>query len=126
MERECKILVIDDDLLFRIVIKEMIWSKYPQLKVVEVGTIDSAIDKAKTCQPDFIVLDIDFDIDNRMQMIRDIRSSSPNAVILALSGYDETEYEQIVLETGVDHFLSKFSCSGKQIMDLIESALSDP
>ena len=81
------------------------------------------IDEARDHQPDLIILDIDFVGDNRMRLIRDIKSSAPDVTILALSGNDAPEYEQAVLENGADHFLSKFSYSGKQIMDLIESVL---
>ena len=124
MEHNNTILIIDDDVRFRIVIKEMIWSKYPELKILEADTVKSAIGETKSRQPDFIVLDIDFDVDTRIQLIRDIKSSCPEATILALSGNDTPEFERVILETGVDHFLAKFSCSGKQIMDLIESTLS--
>lgn len=117
------ILIVDDDLRFRIVIKEMVWSKYPDLKILEADTAKSAIHEAKRRQPDFIILDIDFDLDNRFQLIRDMKSSNPQATILALSGNDALEYEQEALKNGADHFLSKFSCSGKQILDLTESVL---
>ena len=33
------ILIVDDDPRFRIVIKEMIWSKYPELKIVEADSV---------------------------------------------------------------------------------------
>ena len=52
-----------------------------------------------------------------------MKSSNPRATILALSGNDALEYKQAVLEYGADHFLSKFSYSGKQIIDLVESVL---
>jgi DNA-binding response OmpR family regulator len=52
-----------------------------------------------------------------------MKSYCPYTTILALSGNDALEYKQAVLENGADHFLSKFSFSGKQIMDLVESVL---
>ena len=119
------ILIVDDDLRFRIVFREMIWSKYPELEIIEADTVNSAIREAKRHQPDLIILDIDSGFDNRLQLIRDLKSSDPNVKILALSGNDALEYEQAVLENGVDHFLLKFSSSGKQIIDLVESVLSE-
>jgi len=117
------ILIVDDDLRFRMVIKEVVWSKYPQLEISEADTAKSAIHEAKRRQPDFIILDIDFDLDNKFQLIREMKSSNPQATLLALSGNDALEYEQEALKYGADHFLSKFSCSGKQILNLIESVL---
>jgi DNA-binding NarL/FixJ family response regulator len=114
---------VNDDLRFRIVIKEMIWSKYPELEIIEADNVNSAIDEAKNHQPDLIILDIDFDVDNRYQLIRDLKSYDPKVNILALSGSDALEYRQAALKNGADHFLSKFSSSGKQIIDLIESVL---
>jgi DNA-binding NarL/FixJ family response regulator len=101
----------------------MILSKYPKLKILEADTIKDAILKAKRHLPELIILDIDFGFDNRYQLIRGLKSSDPNVKILALSGHDALEYEQAVLENGADHFLSKFSYSGKQIFDLVESVL---
>jgi two-component system response regulator YesN len=105
------------------VIKEIILSKYPKLKILEADTIKDAVHKAKRHLPELIILDIDFGLYKRFQLIRDLKSSNPNIKIIALSGYDEIEYEQAVLENGADHFLSKFSASGKQIIDLVESVL---
>jgi DNA-binding NarL/FixJ family response regulator len=121
MRRNDTILIVDDDPRFRIVIKEMILWKYPELQIVEASTVKSCLHEAKRHQPAFIILDIDFDIDNRFQLIRDIKSSNPQTTILAMSGNDALEYKQVILEKGADHFLSKFSCSGKQIVDLVES-----
>jgi DNA-binding NarL/FixJ family response regulator len=123
MKRNYTILMVDDDPRFRIVIKEMIWSKYPELQIVEASTVKGCLHEAKRHQPALIILDIDFDIDNRFQLIRDIKASNPQATILAMSGNDALEYEQAILEHGADHFLSKFSCSGKQVFDLVESVL---
>jgi DNA-binding NarL/FixJ family response regulator len=105
------------------VFREMIWSKYPELEILEADTAKDAIHETKRHQPDLIILDIDFGFVNRLQLIRDLKSSDPNVKILALSGNDALEYEQAVLEDGADHFLSKFSSSGKQIIDLVESVL---
>jgi DNA-binding NarL/FixJ family response regulator len=123
MGRNHTILIVDDDLRFRMVFREMIWSKHPELEILEADTAKDAIHDAKRHQPDLIILDIDFGFDNRLQLIRDLKSSVPNIKILALSGNDALEYEQAVLEDGADHFLSKFSSSGKQIIDLLESIL---
>jgi len=123
MGRNDTILIVDDDLRFRIVIKEIIWSKFPELKILEADSVKDGIHEAKRHQPDFIILDIDFDIDNRFRLIRDMKSANPRATILALSGNDALDYEQAVLENGADHFLSKFSYSGKKIIDLVESVL---
>ena len=124
MEHNNTILIIDDDVRFRVVIKEMIWSKYPELKILEADTANSAIGETKSHQPVFILLDIDFDVDTRVHLIHKIKAACPKAKLLAISGNDAPEFERAILETPVDHFLAKFSCSGKQIMDLIESALS--
>jgi DNA-binding NarL/FixJ family response regulator len=117
------ILIVNDDLRFRIVIKEMIWSKYPALEILEANTLKGAIHEAKHRHLDLIILDIDFGLDKRFQLIRDLRTFNPDVKILALSGNDALEYEQAVLENGADHFLSKFSFSGKQIIDLVESVI---
>jgi DNA-binding NarL/FixJ family response regulator len=123
MVRNNTILIVDDDPRFRIIIKEMILWKYPELQIVEANTLKGCFHEAKRHQPALIILDIDFDIDNRFQLIRNIKSSNPQITILAMSGNDALEYEQVILENGADHFLSKFSCSGKQIVDLVESVL---
>jgi DNA-binding NarL/FixJ family response regulator len=123
MGRSKTILIVDDDPRFRIVIKEIILAKYPELQIVEANTVKSCLHKAKRHQPALIILDIDFDIDNRFQLIRNLKSSNPKATILAMSGNDALEYQQVILEKGADYFLSKFSCSGKQIVDLVESVL---
>lgn len=123
MARSKAILIVNDDLRFRIVIKEMIWSKYPDLEIIEADNVNSAIDEVKDHQPDLIILDIDFVGYNRMQLIHEMKSSDPNVNILALSGNDAPEYEQAVLKNGADHFLSKFSYSGRQIIDLVESVV---
>jgi DNA-binding NarL/FixJ family response regulator len=117
------ILIVNDDIRFRMVIKEMILSKYPKLKILGADTIKGANNKAKHHHPELIILDMDFGLDKRFQLIRDLKSSSPNVKIIALSGYDATEYKQAVLENGADHFLSKFSAGGKQIIDLVEFVL---
>jgi DNA-binding NarL/FixJ family response regulator len=120
-----RLLIVDDDLHFRSVFREMIHAKRPDFEILESNTVHGAIARARRNRPGLIILDIDMTADNRLQPIRDIKSSCPDAPILVLSGNDAIEYEQAARQCGADHFLSKFSSSGKQIIEKIEAVFEE-
>ena len=83
-----RVLVVDDAQLFREQVCRILRG-YTAFKVVaEAGSVPKAIEKAKSYQPDVVLLDVRMADLNGLQAIPMIKSAAPQAEILIVSQYD--------------------------------------
>ena len=80
-----KVLVVDDSMIMRTVIKEIINSA-PDLEVVgEAENGDVALKKQKELKPDLIVLDIEMPVMNGIDCLKRLKLTSSAKVIIVSS-----------------------------------------
>jgi DNA-binding NarL/FixJ family response regulator len=89
----------------------------------EADNAGQALDFMRRNQPELILVDISLPDKNGLELIKDIRSLSPNALILVVSMHDETLYAERVLRAGARGYLMKQE-GGKKLMEAIRQILS--
>jgi DNA-binding NarL/FixJ family response regulator len=108
--RNMKILLVEDSLLLRTTIKEIL-SEYPDLEVAgEAGGAPEAISLLEKMQFDMIVSDISLTMGNGFDVIRYALSpdyAHPKPVCMIVTNYTDARYLDRSTDLGVKYFYDK-------------------
>ena len=100
-----RILVVDDDPKIRAVLRRGL--AYEGYRVVDAGTGEEGLEKAREHLPDLIVLDVMLPGIDGMEVTRRLRRAGDDVAILMLTARDEVKDRVEGLETGADDYLVK-------------------
>jgi len=103
-----RVLIVDDSGFFRRRLTEILNSD-PMIEVVETAVDGKdAIDKARSCRPDVITMDIEMPVMNGIEATREIMKQRPVPIIMFSSlTYDGAQATLDALEAGATDFLPK-------------------
>ena len=118
------LLIVEDNLLYREVLKKFIASKFPNMDIEEAENGKDAFNQINAGQPDLIFMDIKLQDDNGLEMTRKIKAEYPNIVVAIITQYNEAEYRRAAYQFGAEFFISKSSSDNKEIMRIIVSISS--
>lgn len=107
MSAECRVVLADDMLDFRLLLR-LQFRKDNRFKVVaEAADGSEAIKVVDSEKPDVILLDLAMPVMDGLQAIPEIRRRSPQTRIVVLSGFDEAHMAASVQNLGADAYLQK-------------------
>jgi DNA-binding NarL/FixJ family response regulator len=107
MEKEIKVLVVDDHEIFRMGLKKIL-SRLKNIKVVgEAGNGKEFLELLSSIEVDVVLLDIEMPLLNGMEAARIAKSINPDIKIAALTMFTHDEYIQSMLDAGVQGFIVK-------------------
>jgi two-component system response regulator MprA len=107
MTNPTRILVVDDDPKLRTVVRRGL--AYEGYRVVEAGTGEEGLEKAREHLPELVVLDIMLPGIDGLEVTRRLRAAGDEVAILMLTARDEVRDRVEGLETGADDYLKPFS-----------------
>lgn len=119
-----RILIVEDNIFFRELLKDTLISQLPSLDIFEAADGKEAIEKVEALLPDLIFMDIRLGEENGLKIIQKIKAKYPKIIIAILTGYDLPEYREAARQYEVDHFLTKGISTQEEIIKLVESILS--
>jgi two-component system, response regulator YesN len=102
-----KILIVDDNVLFRRIVKEALWSRFDDIKISEVNDGEKALKEISTFLPDLILMDIRLPGENGLQLAKQIKAQQPDISVVILTSYDEPEYRDAAYRCKADHYVPK-------------------
>jgi CheY-like chemotaxis protein len=111
-----KILIVDDNILFRKLLRESLHSQFPALNIAEAKDGDEALHMFLTFQPDLIFMDIQLPDQNGLKLTRLIKDLNRDVKIIILTSYDQPEYRDAAFQHKADHY-----CSKDSFMSLIDT-----
>ncbi|OGX24401.1 MAG: hypothetical protein A3J51_00590 [Omnitrophica WOR_2 bacterium RIFCSPHIGHO2_02_FULL_45_21] len=117
MEKKIRVLVVDDSLLMRRIISDII-SSDPGLEVIDKAKNGSeAIEKILSLKPDVVTLDVNMPLINGIDVLQKIMQKQPTRIIM-LSAYTRqgTTATMKALELGAIDFIAK--PSGELSLDI--------
>ena len=119
MEREAiRIVVADDNLVFRISLRWLL-DKDPRFKVVgEAGNGLEAVAQVIEFEPDVVLLDVNMPVLDGIQAARIIASQFPAIKIVVLTMHDDPAYARSAIAAGASAILTK-GCSKDEILDAL-------
>jgi len=95
------------------------------MDVEECRSGRGVLEKVRAFVPDLIFMDIKLVGENGLEITRKIREAHCHAVIVILTSYDLQEYREAAARCGADYFVSKGTCTAREILKLVESVFSE-
>lgn len=120
-----KTLIVEDSAIYRQLLKEALYSRFPSMDISEAMDGEEALQKVKTLLPDLVFMDIKLPGESGLELTRKIKAQYPNIFIIILTTYDLPEYREAAYQYNANYFLSKGSTSKEDILTLVDSILSD-
>jgi DNA-binding NarL/FixJ family response regulator len=115
-----KILLVEDNDLFRKTVKRIICSRFPGLEIEETADAQEALRKVTIFHPDHIFMDIRIPGGDGIELTARIKSAYPHIRVVMLSNLDSPAYREAAFEAGADGFISK----RKAVLDSVCEALA--
>ncbi|WP_199248263.1 diguanylate cyclase [[Phormidium] sp. ETS-05] len=102
-----KILIIEDDLTTRLILKQSLYNAGHEVIIAETG--ESGLEKAKQLHPDLIICDWMMPVMDGLEVCRRVKNTPQLATIffILLTGREEIDDRVKGLDSGADEFLLK-------------------
>lgn len=122
-----KILIVDDDDLFRSKLREFLLAEDRGLFLLEEAPDgQKALRLIEKEIPDVVLTDIDMPGINGVELIRFIKENYPSVAIIALSAYDDYKYVRNSLKLGAKDYLLKHMVTPESLLRLLKEAVDLP
>lgn len=133
------ILVVEDDEMFRILLRDMFWIHSTDHSMIEVITRRSLAEARSYIESTQMPLDVIFvglwlltpriggimvrDMSPTLEFIKELKSSEryKNSTVVVYSRFGEKEFKEKAKEVGADHYLVKGELSPKEVVDFVET-----
>jgi DNA-binding NarL/FixJ family response regulator len=116
----CNALIVEDNATFRVVIREILHSRFPTMKIEEERDGSELFKKLDSFHPDLVFMDIRLPGENGLELTKKIKMTHPDVVVVIMTSYDLPEYRQAALQIKANHFMSKESQTS-DFLALVES-----
>lgn len=122
MKPKVKILIVEDNQLFREGLKSLLASNTGYELIAEAKDGLEALRLTRKIQPDFILLDISMPRLNGISVIKEIKSVYPDIKILALTIHESDEFVLQTFDAGANGYCVK-DCSRQELQIAIQTVL---
>jgi len=115
-----RVLLVDDHLMFREALHQML-SQDPSIQVVgELGDGAGILEAMAQFQPDVVVMDVSMPNVNGIEATRRLLASHPEAKVVALSGFSYKQFVVEILDAGASGYVVK-TAAAQQLIQAIGS-----
>lgn len=122
MMRMIKTLIVDDDFLVRMFLKQVIdWEASGFLLTEDACNGKEAISILEKDMPELIITDLSMPIMDGVSLIRRVRELSADVCIVVLSCHDEFEYVKEAMRSGADEYILKNYLDEAALLRVLES-----
>lgn len=124
MEKYCKIMIIDDELIMRQGIKYMLnWEQEGFQLVGEASDGKEGLRLIEEMHPDIILLDVVMPVLNGIEFSDVVREKYPEIQFIILSGYDNFEYVKATLLNGAVDYILKPAINAETLLQALHKAV---
>jgi len=115
-----RVLIIEDNQLFKDAFKTALQDRLPSLVIEEAGNSEEALQRISGAVPDLIFADMRLAGMSGLELAQKIKKSFPRIRIAMLTGYDFPEYRRMASQYGVDRYFVKDSLDWKEVEDFVQ------
>jgi two-component system invasion response regulator UvrY len=109
------ILIVDDHVVLRKGLLQILLSEFPDASIVEAGNSGEAFKEIRKQNWDLILLDISMPGQSGIDILKQIRAEENKVPVLMLSMHPESQYAVRALKSGASGFLNKQSATDELI-----------
>jgi DNA-binding NarL/FixJ family response regulator len=117
-------LLVEDNDVFREVIKETLESQFIRMEIIEARDGPETLQQVETFQPNLIFMDINLPGENGLKLTEKIKTKYPDMMVCILTSYDTLEYREAAGRAKASYFLNKGSFTKETIVNVVESVLN--
>jgi two-component system, NarL family, response regulator DegU len=116
------ILLVENNVPFRKMIKKHLGEQFPSLAIEEAGDVGEAFRKIEISPPKLIFMDIQLPGELGLTLTEKIKSRYSKINIAILTNYDFPEYREVSFRSGADYFFAKSAFPWESILELVNKA----
>jgi len=116
-----RILIVEDNKIFREAIKKRLEDDFPSMVIEEAANSEEALQKINRASPHLIFMDVRLPGVNGLELTQKIKKDFPGINIAILTDYDLPEYRQAANQYGADRFFVKSAFNWDEVQALIKS-----
>ena len=109
VDRKIKILVVDDNTLFRQSLTDFLRGQGDMEVIGEACDGEEAVRKVTGLRPDVVTMDMRMPVKSGLTALRAIEALPSPPQVIILTGYDSIEYREAAKAAGADAYLEKAS-----------------
>ena len=118
-----KILLVDDHVIVRQGLKQILADEYPAARFCEAGTVSEALQQVRKEPWDIMLLDLTLPGRGGLDALGEFKEAQPRLPILVLSMHPEADFAVRVLKAGASGYLTKQSAA-EELLGAIKKALA--
>ena len=119
-----RVLLVDDQALFRDIAKNMFSSVEEFEVVAEAVDGADAVDAYANLRPDLVLMDVQMPRVNGLEATKQILKGNPDAKVVITSMRSEPEYRRLALDTGALGFIAKRDLSISALKDVLDGSVA--
>ena len=113
------VLIVDDSILFKERLCKDIFAISLVNGVYYAQNLADAFDQLAKVTPDVAVVDIRMPDGNGFEVLKKIKTDTPQTVVIMLTNYPYEQYKNRAIDLGADYFFDK-SIDTEQVIKIIE------
>lgn len=110
-----KILIVDDHMVVRQGLKQILADEFPAANFGEAGTAAEALSKLEQDTWEIVLLDLNLPGRGGLEVLADLKVMQPSLPVLVLSMHPEAEFAVRVLKAGAAGYLTKQSAADELV-----------
>jgi DNA-binding NarL/FixJ family response regulator len=122
MSQKAKVLLVDDHPLVREWLGNLINQQSDMQVCGETDTAPKALQMAGAVNPQIAIVDISMEGGSGVELIKNIKASYPNVMVIVLSMHDESLYAERALRAGARGYIMKREAT-KKVLQAIRCVL---
>ena len=119
-----EVLIVEDDPLFRQILKEVLASQFPSVSITETDRGTEALQQFAARRPAIVFMDIKLPEMNGLELTKRMKDADSGVPVIIITNHDTPEYRQAALECGADYFISKASSMDEEIERAVRSVFT--
>ncbi len=116
-----RILIVEDNGLFRQTLRESLQMSFPGVAIDEATNGVEALQRIQAFVPDLIFMDIKLPGKSGLELTPKIKAVYPDIIIFILTNYDIPECRKAAFRYGADRFIAKESLNRMRLEELVRS-----
>ncbi len=125
-EQVLKVLLVEDDDVFRVTLKGVLDRLGTPRRIIGAANGEEALDAVSRERPDLIFMDIRLPGEqNGLEVTKKLKEFFPEIPVIVFTLHDYPQYRVAAFQNGADRFLVKGMVSPSDILQTVESVLSE-
>jgi len=112
-------MIVEDNISFREVFKDLLLTQYPPVEVIEAGSGEEALKRLGSNAFDLVFMDIHLPGESGLAITGKIKAGWQDVPVNIITGYDIPEYREAAIEYGANSFIAKDSLKWDQISAIV-------